>query len=111
MKLVLAAAMWNTPHLIVLDEPTNYLDREALGAFSKALQDFGGAVLMISHNKEFYNSVCNQQWIVEDGVVKTIGEQTEREMKAGTKEEAVLSQFCVQAAFSACSGWREPGAT
>ena len=82
---MLAAAMWNTPHLIVLDEPTNYLDREALGAFSKALQDFGGAVLMISHNKEFYNSVCNQQWIVEDGVVKTIGEQTEREMKVSER--------------------------
>ena len=92
MKLVLAAAMWNTPHLIVLDEPTNYLDREALGAFSKALQDFGGAVLMISHNKEFYNSVCNQQWIVEDGVVKTIGEQTEREMKVSERSERALGK-------------------
>lgn len=31
VKLVLAAAMWNQPHVIILDEPTNYLDREALG--------------------------------------------------------------------------------
>ena len=36
---------------IFIDEPTNYLDREALGALSSALNDWGGAVLMISHNK------------------------------------------------------------
>ena len=51
VKLVLAAAMWNRPHVIVLDEPTNYLDREALGALSQAIKGFGGGVLIISHNK------------------------------------------------------------
>lgn len=51
VKLVIAAAMWCCPHLLVLDEPTNYLDREALGALSSALNEWGGAVLMISHNK------------------------------------------------------------
>ena len=40
VKLVLAAAMWNCPHLLVLDEPTNYLDREALGALSSALNEW-----------------------------------------------------------------------
>lgn len=40
MKLVLAAAMWNCPHLLVLDEPTNFLDREALGAFATAIKEF-----------------------------------------------------------------------
>ena len=50
MKLVLAAAMWNNPHLLVLDEPTNYLDRESLGALASAINDFQGAVIMISHN-------------------------------------------------------------
>ena len=50
MKLVLAAAMWNNPHLLVLDEPTNYLDRESLGALAAAINDFQGAVIMISHN-------------------------------------------------------------
>jgi ATPase subunit of ABC transporter with duplicated ATPase domains len=51
VKLVLAAAFWTVPHLIVLDEPTNFLDREALGALSKGLNDWGGAVIMISHNR------------------------------------------------------------
>lgn len=50
MKVVLAAAMWNNPHLLVLDEPTNFLDRESLGALASAIQEFAGGVIMISHN-------------------------------------------------------------
>ena len=33
--------MWQSPHMLILDEPTNYLDREALGALSEAIKDFG----------------------------------------------------------------------
>lgn len=87
VKLVLAAAMWNCPHLLVLDEPTNYLDREALGALSAALNNWGGSVLMISHNKEFYSSVCKEEWIVGGGVVKVSGVSTEREMKAVARKK------------------------
>jgi elongation factor 3 len=92
VKLVLAAALWNCPHLIVMDEPTNYLDREALGALSAALNEFSGAVLMISHNKEFYSSVCSEEWLVSDGVVKVVGESSEREMKAVAKKKEVRAQ-------------------
>ena len=42
--------MWSQPHLLVLDEPTNYLDRESLGALAGAISEFGGGVIMISHN-------------------------------------------------------------
>lgn len=87
VKLVLAAAMWNCPHLLVLDEPTNYLDREALGALSAALNEWGGSVLMISHNKEFYSSVCKEEWIVADGVVTIQGVSQEREMKAVARKK------------------------
>lgn len=87
VKLVLAAAMWNCPHLLVLDEPTNYLDREALGALSAALNEWGGSVLMISHSKEFYNSVCKEEWIVGDGKVIVTGTSSEREMKAVAKKK------------------------
>ncbi len=51
VKVVLAAAMWNNPHMLVLDEPTNYLDRESLGALAGAIKDYGGGVIMISHNR------------------------------------------------------------
>lgn len=50
MKVVLAAAMWNNPHILVLDEPTNYLDRDSLGALAGAIKEYGGGVVMITHN-------------------------------------------------------------
>jgi len=87
VKLVLAAAMWTCPHMLVLDEPTNYLDRDALGAYSKALNEWGGSVLMISHSKEFYSSVCKEEWKVENGKVTIEGISTERKMKAVAKKK------------------------
>ena len=72
---------------MVLDEPTNYLDREALGALSSALNNWGGAVLMISHNKEFYSSVCTEEWVCADGKVSVTGDSNEREMKAVSKKK------------------------
>lgn len=68
-RLVLAAAMWINPHIIALDEPTNYLDNDTLAALTKALSDFKGGVLTISHNKAFVNELCSETWTVGDGVV------------------------------------------
>jgi elongation factor 3 len=67
VKVVLAAAMWQNPHVLILDEPTNYLDRDGLGALSLGLKDFGGGVVIISHNMEFTNSICTEKWIMETG--------------------------------------------
>ena len=61
-RLVLAAAMWINPHIIALDEPTNYLDNDTLAALTKALSDFKGGVLTISHNKAFINELCTETW-------------------------------------------------
>ncbi|KAI8924422.1 P-loop containing nucleoside triphosphate hydrolase protein [Entophlyctis helioformis] len=69
VKVVLAAAMWNNPHMLVLDEPTNYLDRDSLGGLAVAIRDWGGAVVMISHNKEFVEALCPEIWSVEAGIV------------------------------------------
>uniref|UniRef100_A0A383W2Z9 Elongation factor 3 n=1 Tax=Tetradesmus obliquus TaxID=3088 RepID=A0A383W2Z9_TETOB len=69
VKLVLAAAMWNNPHLLIMDEPTNYLDREALGALAGAIKAFDGGVLLISHNSEFTSTCCSETWRVAGGVV------------------------------------------
>ncbi len=67
VKVVLAASTWQRPHLIVLDEPTNYLDRDSLGALSKALKEFAGGVVIISHNAEFTESLTSEVWSVLDG--------------------------------------------
>jgi len=74
VKVVLCAAMWQNPHVLILDEPTNYLDRDGLGALSLGLKDFGGGVVIISHNMEFANSVCSQKWIMEAGRLREEGE-------------------------------------
>ena len=69
VKVVLAGAMWNNPHLLVLDEPTNYLDRDSLGGLAVAIRDYKGGVVMISHNEEFVGALCPEQWHVVDGRV------------------------------------------
>ncbi|CAD7944084.1 unnamed protein product [Amoebophrya sp. A120] len=74
VKVVLAAAMWMNPHILILDEPTNYLDRDGLGALSLGLVDFGGGVVIISHNMEFAEKVCSQKWIMEAGRLREEGE-------------------------------------
>jgi len=67
VKVVLAACTWQRPHLIVLDEPTNYLDRDSLGALSNALKAFEGGVVIISHNAEFTESLTQEVWSVING--------------------------------------------
>jgi len=67
VKVVIGAAMWMNPHLLVLDEPTNYLDRDSLGALAAAIKEYGGGVLMISHNKEFTDALCPETWVVANG--------------------------------------------
>merc|ERR1711990_939162 len=74
VKVVLAGAMWQNPHVLILDEPTNYLDRDGLGALSLGLKEFLGGVVIISHNMEFANSVCTQKWIMEAGRLREEGD-------------------------------------
>ncbi|AGE50280.1 elongation factor 3 [Acanthocystis turfacea Chlorella virus Canal-1] len=74
IKLVVGAALWQCPHVIVLDEPSNYLDRESLGALSSALESFGGGVVVISHSAEFINKTCVEKWTVGGGKVEITGQ-------------------------------------
>jgi len=74
VKVVLAAAMWQNPHVLILDEPTNYLDREGLGALVLAIKEYKGGVLIISHNKEFCDGVATEKWIMQGGRLRIEGE-------------------------------------
>lgn len=73
VKVVLAACSWQRPHLIVLDEPTNYLDRDSLGALSKALKKFEGGVIIITHSAEFTKGLTEEVWAVMDGKMTPSG--------------------------------------
>ncbi|GAA5856828.1 hypothetical protein JCM8547_008863 [Rhodosporidiobolus lusitaniae] len=67
VKVVIAAAMWSNPQVLVLDEPTNFLDRDALGGLAVGIKEWTGAFLCISHNQEFVGALCGEIWNVEAG--------------------------------------------
>ena len=73
VKVVLGAATWRRPHIICLDEPTNYLDRESLAALIAALKNFEGGVLIITHNREFSENICTEVWAMRDGHLEASG--------------------------------------
>merc|ERR1712226_1317264 len=92
VKVVLAASMWQNPHVLILDEPTNYLDREGLGALVLACRDYKGGVLIISHNKEFCDNVATEKWIMKGGYLRIEGESkgADEEEQSGNKAKEVV---------------------
>merc|ERR1712130_1093789 len=73
VKIVLGAAMWQNPHILVIDEPTNYLDRDALGALTEAIEKWAGGVVVISHNLAFCDRVATVKWIMDAGHLRAEG--------------------------------------
>ena len=69
-RLLLALATRDAPQLLILDEPTNHLDIDAREALVRALADFGGAVLLISHDAHLVELVADRLWLVGDGTVR-----------------------------------------
>jgi len=90
VKVVLAAAMWNTPHIIILDEPTNYLDRDSLGAMAEAINLYEGGVVIISHNAQFVDQVCPEVWHLENHTLNLKGSYDW--LESANKEAAKVAQ-------------------
>ncbi|KAG0331474.1 translational elongation factor EF-1 alpha [Podila horticola] len=89
VKVVLAAAMWLNPHILVLDEPTNYLDRDSLGALTEALREFGGGVVIISHHRDFTEAICTETWSINAGELTVTGNNyTQRAESKIVQQEA-----------------------
>ena len=68
-RLLFALASFNGPHLLVLDEPTNHLDVDAREALLMALNDFEGAVVLISHDRHLIETSADQIWVATGGTV------------------------------------------
>ncbi|CAD0092564.1 unnamed protein product, partial [Aureobasidium mustum] len=88
VKVVLAACSWQRPHLIVLDEPTNYLDRDSLGALSKAIKSFEGGVIIITHSAEFTKDLTEEVWAVQNGRMTPSGHNWVQGQGSGPRLEA-----------------------
>ncbi|MEQ8650867.1 MAG: ABC-F family ATP-binding cassette domain-containing protein [Kiloniellales bacterium] len=97
-RLVFALVTREAPQLLLLDEPTNHLDMEAREGLVEALNDFPGAVVLVSHDPHLMSLVTDRLWLVADGTLanyqgdlddyrqQVLGErQLERESKAKAK--------------------------
>lgn len=69
-RLVLALLVYQKPAVLLLDEPTNHLDLEMRLALTMALQDFEGALIVVSHDRHLIRTVADDLWLVSDGQAK-----------------------------------------
>lgn len=92
VKVVLGAGLWNLPHIVILDEPTNFLDRDSLGALACAIKEFKGGIFMISHNAEFYEALCPEKWILESGRLTVMGAEWMEEVEKARKKAEKLAK-------------------
>jgi ATP-binding cassette subfamily F protein 3 len=68
-RLALALVVYRKPNLLLLDEPTNHLDLDLRRALEIALQDFAGALVLVSHDRHLLESTCDSLWRVSNGGV------------------------------------------
>ena len=69
-RLLLNIIAMDRPHLLILDEPTNHLDIDSRRALTEALNDYEGAVILITHDRSLMELVADRLWLVSDGHVK-----------------------------------------
>ncbi|KAG0634324.1 P-loop containing nucleoside triphosphate hydrolase protein [Tuber brumale] len=70
-RVAFACLSLTNPHILVLDEPSNHLDVEAMDALSSALRNFHGGVLMVSHDVTMLANVCTHLWVCDNGSVES----------------------------------------
>ena len=101
-RLVLALLIYQKPNLLLLDEPTNHLDLEMRHALSMALQEFTGAMVIVSHDRHLLKSVTDQLILVDNGVVDLFDGDLDDYAKglqgkvAATETESPLAQTAIQ---------------
>ncbi len=68
-RLALALIAWQRPNVLLLDEPTNHLDLEMRHALLRALQEFEGAMVLVSHDRSLLRAACDELYLVDGGSV------------------------------------------
>jgi elongation factor 3 len=89
VKVVIGAALWSCPHILILDEPTNNIDRDGLSALCLAIKEFAGGIIIITHDEQFCHSICKEIWVIEDSVLNIKGDA---DWMTNTVKESMLTQ-------------------
>ena len=101
-RLALAIVCWQKPNLLILDEPTNHLDLEMRHALTLAIQEFEGALVLVSHDRHLLKNAVDQYVLVHDGKIEnfdgTLGDYQTHLIESGnpaseeeSKSDALLS--------------------
>ncbi len=69
-RLLMGLASFSGPHLLILDEPTNHLDIDSRAALIEAINDYEGAIILVSHDRHLLDACADRLWLVADGTVK-----------------------------------------
>jgi len=88
-RLCMAAALYRKPHLLILDEPTNHLDLETTEALIKALKEFKGGVVLVSHDQHLLTKVIKELYVVDGTLEKLRQGMTEGEAFNRYKKDVV----------------------
>ena len=76
-RLLFCLMSYDAPHIMLLDEPTNHLDMDAREALTQALNNYKGAVILVSHDPHLVDSVVDRLWLVADGTCKPYDDDLE----------------------------------
>ena len=71
-RLLMGLASFNGPHLLILDEPTNHLDIDSRAALIEAINDYRGAIILVSHDRHLLEACADRLWVVDGGTVKCL---------------------------------------
>ncbi len=87
-RLLMGLITFHGPGMMILDEPTNHLDIDSRDALVHALNDYEGAVLIISHDRHLIEATCDTLWIAEGGTIKELDEDLDSYQRSitSTKE-------------------------
>jgi len=97
-RLALALIVWQRPNLLLLDEPTNHLDLDMRHALTLGLQDYEGALVLVSHDRSLVRTTADELWLVDQGRVAPFDGDLEdyaRRLRAGEQEQAVVLEPAV----------------
>jgi ATP-binding cassette subfamily F protein 3 len=87
-RLLMGLITFGGPGMMILDEPTNHLDIDSRDALVHALNDYDGAVLIISHDRHLIEATCDTLWIAENGTIRELDEDLDSYQRSitGSKE-------------------------